>query len=173
MTRRLRGFGGPALLVLAAMGTTPAAGQETEQRTAYARLLAAHVRPVTITGIRLNAVDEPLLRADPSYAQAVTDLAGAHPDLLSSDAARIAFWVNAYNLLAIKAVVDRYPLRSVRDGGNLFRPIWKRKVGTVAGREYALAEIEYHMPPPPFPQPPAPMPTPSPPPPCPHPPPKP
>ena len=145
MTRRLRGFGGPALLVLAAMGTTPAAGQETEQRTAYARLLAAHVRPVTITGIRLNAVDYTLLRADPSYAQAVTDLAGAHPDLLSSDAARIAFWVNAYNLLAIKAVVDHYPLRSIRDGGNLLRPIWKRKVGTVAGREYALDEIEYDM----------------------------
>ena len=76
MTRRLRSVGGPALLMLAAMGTTPATGQETEQRTAYARLLAAHVRPVTITGIRLNAVDYTLLRADPSYAQAVTDLAG-------------------------------------------------------------------------------------------------
>ena len=145
MTRRLRGVGGPALLVLAAMGTTPAAGQETEQRTAYARLLAAHVRPVTITGIRLNAVDYTLLRADPRYAQAVTDLAGAHPDLLSSDAARIAFWMNAYNLLAIKAVVDHYPVRSIRDGGNLVWPIWKRKVGTVAGRHYALDEIEHDI----------------------------
>src|ERR1700687_5902623 len=54
MTRRLRGFGGPALLVLAALGTTPAAGQETEQRTAYARLLAAHVRPVTMAVIGLR-----------------------------------------------------------------------------------------------------------------------
>jgi hypothetical protein len=53
--------------------------------------------------------------------------------------------VNAYNLLAIKAVVDHYPLRSVRDCGTLLRPIWTRTVGTVARREYTLDEIEYDI----------------------------
>ncbi len=133
------------MLLLGALGTPSAAAQETQERTAYAQLLEAYVRPVTITGIRLNAIDYAVLRADPRYAQAVTDLANAQLEVRPNDAARIAFWVNAYNLLAIKAVVDHYPLRSIRDGGNLLRPIWKRKVGTVARREYALDEIEHDI----------------------------
>jgi Protein of unknown function, DUF547 len=42
-------------------------------------------------------------------------------------------------------VVDRYPLRSIKDGGTLLQSIWKRKVGTVGGREYALDEIEHDI----------------------------
>jgi hypothetical protein len=68
------------------------------------------------------------------------DLA-AMPD----DEARIAFWINAYNLLAIKAVVDRYPVASIKDAGHLLWPVWKRKVGTVAGRERTLDGLEHDI----------------------------
>ena len=145
MTRRLGDFAGASLLVVAALGATPATAQEAQEPTAYARLLEAHVRPVTITGIRLNGVDYAALRADPDYARAITDLAAAHLDGLPSATARIAFWVNAYNLLAIKAVVDHYPVPSIKDGGSLLRPIWKRPVGTVAGRDYTLDAIEHDI----------------------------
>ena len=64
-------------------------------------------------------------------------------DGLAGERERFAFWANAYNLLAIKAVLDQYPTRSIRDGGSLLQPIWKKKVGTVAGREYALDDIEH------------------------------
>jgi hypothetical protein len=114
-----------------------------DEPSAYARLLARHVRPVTIAGIRLAGVDYAALRADPDYARALEDLARAAPEALRSAAEALAFWTNAYNLLAIKAVVDRYPLASIRDGGTLLRPIWKRPVGTVGGREYALDDVEH------------------------------
>ena len=107
MVRRLCCLG--LLLVLAA-SASPALAQDW---TAYARLLEAHVRPATIAGIRLQAVDYAALREDPHYARALTDLAAPRPEALATDAARIAFWINAYNLLAIKAVADRYPVRSI------------------------------------------------------------
>src|SRR5688572_18133559 len=145
MTRRF-GVGGVAgLVLLAALGVDPAAALVAWEPGAYARVLEAHVRAVTIGEIRLHAVDYAALRGDPHYARAVADLASARPDALAGDAARIAFWLNAYNLLAIKAVVDRYPVRSIKDGGTLLQSIWKRKVGTVGGREYALDEIEHDI----------------------------
>ena len=111
--------------------------------TAYGRLLARHVAPGHVAGIDLNLVDYTALAEDPDYHQAFADLAGARPDELGSDPERFAFWVNAYNLLAIKTIVDRYPIGSIKDGGNFLFPIWKKKAGTVAGKEYSLDQIEH------------------------------
>ncbi|MFQ5882319.1 MAG: DUF547 domain-containing protein [Candidatus Methylomirabilales bacterium] len=111
--------------------------------TAYAKLLQAHVRPRTISGIRLNVVDYRGVKADPNYARALQDFATVKPAAFRTDAERLAFWVNAYNLLAIKAVIDQYPTESIRDGDSLFRSIWKKKVGTVGNKAYALDDIEH------------------------------
>jgi len=128
-----------ALAALApALVATPAAGEGD----AYARLLATHIRPGVISGIRLHAVDYRAVKADPDYAGALADLAAARPDA-RPEPDQFAFWVNAYNLLAIKAVLDQYPVSSIRDGGSLFQSIWKKPVGTVDGREYSLDDIEH------------------------------
>jgi len=111
--------------------------------TAYARILARHVRPGTVDGIRSNLVDYGALARDPDYARAVDDLARARPEALASEAERLAFWIDAYNLLAIETVVDRYPIAGIKDAGSLLWPIWKRKVGVVAGEERSLDEIEH------------------------------
>ena len=128
-----------ALLTLApGLVATPAAGEGD----AYARLLATHVRPGVISGIRLHGVDYRAVKADPDYARALADLAAARPEA-RPEPDRFAFWVNAYNLLAIKAVLDQYPVASIRDGGSLFQSIWKRPVGTIDRREYSLDDIEH------------------------------
>lgn len=129
---------GPLLLVAVTAAT--AAGVDDAP---YARLLERHVRPGTVEGIRLALVDYAALRDDADYPRALAAVAGAEPERFPTDGERLAFWLNAYNLLAIKAVVDRYPVRSIKDGGSLLRPIWKKKVGTVAGRERTLDEIEH------------------------------
>jgi hypothetical protein len=126
--------------VLALAGASPAVAHD---QAAYARLLEAHVRRGTVSGIDLALVDYEAVRGDPDYPRALRDLAAARPEALAVRADRLAFWINAYNLLAIKAVLDQYPTRSIRDGGTLLRPIWKRKVGAAAGREYALDDIEH------------------------------
>jgi hypothetical protein len=101
------------------------------------------VRPGVVGGIKLALVDYRAVKADPAYAQALNALAESRPDALTSDAERIAFWVNAYNLAAIKAVLDQYPTKSVKDGGSLLSPIWKKKVVTVARTVYSLDDIEH------------------------------
>jgi len=113
------------------------------ENDAYARLLKAHVRPGTVSGIKVALVDYRAFKADPAYAQALNALAESRPDALASDAERIAFWVNAYNLAAIKAVLDQHPTTSIKDGGSLLSPIWKKKVATVGGVPYALDDIEH------------------------------
>ena len=125
---------------LLASGAEPVAALDS---AAYDRLLKTHVRPGTVNGIRLNLVDYAAVKADRVYAQAVADFAEARPELLGTEAERFAFWANAYNLLAIKAVIDQYPVTSIKDGGTLFQSIWKKKVGTVAGQAYTLDDIEH------------------------------
>jgi len=109
----------------------------------YARLLKAHVRLGSVNGITLSLVDYTAVKADPDYARALGELAEARPGSLTTDADRLAFWINAYNLAAIKAVVDQYPTRSIRDGGSLWSPIWKKKVATVGGAAHSLDDIEH------------------------------
>lgn len=138
MTFRIIGAAALTFIAVTAPG-------EATAETAYARLLEAHVRPGTVSGIRLNLVDYAALKADPDYARALDDLSTARPETFASKAERLAFWVNAYNLLAIKTVVDRYPIKSIKDGGSWLTSIWKAKVGVVAGRERALDEIEHDI----------------------------
>jgi hypothetical protein len=110
--------------------------------SAYAGLLETHVKPGSIGGIRLSVVDYRGIQSDPHYAKALQAFAAVTPAQLQGKNERLAFWINAYNLLAIKAVLDQYPVKSIKDGGSLLQSIWKKKVGTVAGKAYALDEIE-------------------------------
>lgn len=134
-----------ALLVAAFVLVTPAFAQEPggAADSAYGRLLAKHVRPGQVGGIRLNLVDYQAIAEDPDYRKALEDMARANPADLPTKEDRFAFWANAYNLLAIKTVLDRYPISSIKDGGNFLFPIWKKKVGTVAGQEYSLDDVEH------------------------------
>ena len=126
------------LAALAAGGLAQAAGD-----SAYGRLLERHVAPGTVSGIDLNLVDYEALATDPDYEEALAHLATDRPEALATSQERFAFWANAYNLLAIKTIVDHRPIASIKDGGNFLFPIWEKKVGTVAGKEYSLDEIEH------------------------------
>src|SRR5262245_13657878 len=103
------------IVVLAAGGllTSGAEPVAALDSAAYERLLKTHVRPGTVNGIRLNLVDYAAVKADRLYAQAVADFAEAKPELFSTEGERFAFWANAYNLLAIKAVIDQYPVKKI------------------------------------------------------------
>ena len=117
-------------------------GAQAMDASPYARLLEAHVTPGSIGGIRLTVVDYRGIQTDPNYAKTLQAFAAVTPEQLRNPNERLAFWINAYNLLAIKAVLDQYPVKSIKDGGSLFQSIWKKEVGTVAGKAYALDDIE-------------------------------
>jgi hypothetical protein len=110
-------------------------------RALYARLLAAHTREVADTaGVR---VDYAALRASPDWRALVASLGAADPARLSTRAERLAFWIDAYNVLAMDWIVRSEPVASIRELGSLLRPVWKREAGRVGGRAYTLDEIEH------------------------------
>lgn len=61
---------------------------------------------------------------------------------LSSREKKLAFYINSYNILALKMVVDHWPLKSIKDIGSLFRPVWGKVAGTISGKLVSLDDIE-------------------------------
>jgi hypothetical protein len=88
-------------------------------------------------------VDYAGLRTDPAWPQVVASLAACRPETLATREERLAFWIDAYNVLAIDTVVRAHPVASIRDVGSLLRPVWKREAGRIAGQPYTLDEIEH------------------------------
>ncbi len=60
-----------------------------------------------------------------------------------------AFWINLYNALTIDVVLDRYPVKTIRDiglGGGFFTSgPWKKELVTVEGRKLSLDNIEHDI----------------------------
>jgi hypothetical protein len=131
-----------SLGLLCALGTGPAWAVEPDW-TPYAAVLAAHVAPAHRQGVKLNVVDYAALKADARFAAAVTAVEAWPLEQLESDAERLAFLVNAYNILALKMVVEHWPIDSIKDLGSLLKPVWKRPAGTLGGKPVTLDQIEH------------------------------
>ena len=82
------------------------------------------------------------LKANPEKFEAYLDLlAFADPEVLSYNE-RLTFWINAYNALVIKGVVNHYPITSVRKV-KLFNGFFSRLKFQAAGKMYTLNQIEH------------------------------
>jgi len=129
-----------AAVILCAVSAAPAraAGFELDLLDA---LLAAYTREVEdAAGVR---VDYRGLRAEPRFAALLAGLAAEPAPPPARRAEHLAYWINAYNVLAIALVVQGGPVDSIRDLGGLLRPVWKRPAGTAGGRAVSLDEIEH------------------------------
>lgn len=110
--------------------------------TLYATLLERHTRAVeAVVGTR---VDYRALGDDPDWQRLVTGLEAARPSTLDRPE-RLAFWINAYNVLAIDLVRRHYPVDSIRDIGSFFSPVWKVEVATIEGQPRTLDAIEHEI----------------------------
>jgi hypothetical protein len=108
-------------------------------------LLEKYVRPNKIDGVLFNAVDYSELRLDDSFSKLVNNLTLYSPANLKSHEEKLAFWINVYNVLAVKIVADNYPVQSIKDIGGLFKSVWKLEAGIVGGKGYSLNEIEHQI----------------------------
>jgi hypothetical protein len=106
-------------------------------------LLEKHVKSDLIDGISLNTVAYGKLRLDPVFHQLESKLRLFSPTKLRTHQEKLAFWINVYNIFAVKIVTDNYPLKSINNIGGLFKSVWKIKAGTVGGEKYTLDEIEH------------------------------
>ena len=106
-------------------------------------LLKRYVAPKTINGVKLQAVDYKKLGKDQAYSTLIKDLEQASLSDLQTRKEKLTFWINVYNIMAAKMVLDHYPVESIKDAGSLFTAVWKKEVGVVAGKTRTLNEIEH------------------------------
>lgn len=93
------------------------------------------------THVKNGRVDYQSIKQDPEILEKLIDLAKEVSISLDEPKAYQAFWINAYNLLVIHAVVDHYPVESPLDIEGMF----DQKKHTVAGKQVTLNEIENNL----------------------------
>lgn len=87
-------------------------------------------------------VDYTKLKANPEKFVAYLDLlAFADPEELRYNE-RLTFWINAYNAIVIKGVINHYPIKSVREV-KLFNGFFSRLKFQVANKMYTPDGIEH------------------------------
>jgi hypothetical protein len=111
----------------------------------YASILKRHVTPQTKQGIKLNWVDYSGLKQDPLWPKVIQRVQGYPTATLKGRKEKLAFYINAYNILAMKMVTDHWPLKSIKDVGSLFSPVWKKTAGTIDGKKVTLDQIEHKI----------------------------
>jgi len=140
LTKLALALGVPAMLLTAA---PLVAGAEPGYVSGYAQVLERHTSDVDATvGTR---VDYEALRREPRWTAVVRALGQVDPAALKTREERLAFWINAYNILAIDIVLRNYPIESIKDIGSFISPVWGKDAGAIAGRAYSLGEIEHEI----------------------------
>jgi hypothetical protein len=105
----------------------------------------------TIKDFTLNVTDyENLFKEheDPNsdYSKLLKQLTGFDPGIISKREDQIAFWINVYNIGAIKIILDHYPADSIRSSKiNWLTNPWNKKIINVNGEMYALGQIEHEI----------------------------
>jgi hypothetical protein len=87
--------------------------------------------------VKNGRVNYQQLKNSPLLGEAMAKLARFSPDAISDPNERICFWLNAYNLVVIKLICDRYPIERVTQLGN--DPNFKKVL--VGGVPYSQQEI--------------------------------
>jgi hypothetical protein len=118
----------------------------------YEWILSHYTKPkVSIDGIIVTACNYGSLAAEAgkpgsAYQTLLKDLGAFDPETLSNREDKMAFWINVYNLAAIKTIVDHYPVDSIRSRKiNWLGLPWDRKVIQVGGKDFSLNQIENHI----------------------------
>jgi hypothetical protein len=90
----------------------------------------------------LNQVDYSALKKS-GQLEAAYQLIKTFPvATLANREEKLAFYINAYNILALKMVLDHWPVDSIKDAGNLLSPVWKKTAGEIDGQKVSLDAIE-------------------------------
>jgi len=109
--------------------------------SAYAEVLKS-VSPGTKNDVKLTLVDYQVLKENGKLEAAYQLLSSFPVKNLSNKKEKLAFYINAYNILALKMVVDHWPLDSIKDVGSLISPVWGKSAGSIDGETVSLDDIE-------------------------------
>ncbi len=108
-------------------------------------LVKKYVKATTIDGVNLNGVNYSDLKMDSDFKELIIKLERFSPSNLKTKEGKLVFWINVYNIMAVKMILDNYPLDSIKDAGSFLTSVWNKPVGVVGGKERTLNEIEHEI----------------------------
>jgi hypothetical protein len=109
--------------------------------SAYAEVLKS-VSQGTKNNVKLALVDYRALKENGKLEAAYQQLSNFPVTNLSNKEEKLAFYINAYNILALKMVLDHWPIDSIKDVGSLITPVWGKSAGDIDAKTISLDEIE-------------------------------
>lgn len=123
---------------LAGMASTP-------DWSLYDNLLNEYVERGKKAGLEANLVDYEGLSADERFDHLVDMIRRFPVERLENDNERLAFYINAYNILTIDLILDHWPVDSIKDIGGFFSGPWDIVVLENADGELTLDNIEHDI----------------------------
>ena len=134
------------LVAIAAVAFAAGTADFDHDFSAYATVLRSHVVPPRVDYASLKANRAALDAAASLFAGRET---AGEPAWTRNQ--RIAFWINAYNLFTLRAIVDHYPIRShwftlqPRNSIRQIDGVWTALTWKAAGRTVTLDDIEHRI----------------------------
>lgn len=109
----------------------------------YDQLLSEYVSEGERQGSPVNLVDYSNLKKDARLQVLINQLESYPQSNLKSRQEKLSFFINAYNILTIKVILDHWPVGSIRDIGGLFSDAWDIPVLEINGKVRSLDDIEH------------------------------
>ena len=106
-------------------------------------LLKNHVKTVTKSGIQYNAVNYSAWGKDPRHVKVRDTILKTNANTLKSKDQKLAYWINAYNVLTVDLITREKETKSIKNLGNLFKSPWKKFSWNVNGKKLTLDGIEH------------------------------
>ncbi len=138
-TRQPRAFAARLCLLILFLAWGSGSGLQAQDtrpdHSAWDQLLRRHVRPD-------GTVDYPGFASERAGLEDyIRDMSTYLPDTTWTRDRRLAYFINLYNALTVRLIVENYPLKSIRD---LPHP-WGRDLITLGGRGYSLDDLEHKV----------------------------
>ncbi|XP_064397588.1 uncharacterized protein LOC135344343 [Halichondria panicea] len=132
-------------------GVSSGAGPLDRLYNLWDSVVSRHVQGGAMEGIPLHIVDYEAISKDGNYTAFIEGVAKVNLSGLDNNNT-YAFFMNVYNALAIKMIIDHpcvhpttgscHPIKSIRDIGSLLHPVWGLPAGTVGGKMWTLDQVE-------------------------------
>ncbi len=113
--------------------------------TPYADILNEYIYQGEKQHLQANMLDYRRLKSDARFKKILYMLEQYPLETLTDTKEKMAFYINAYNILSIKMVLDNWPVRSLRSLGNMFKPVWTHDAGQLGGSIVTLRYLEHEV----------------------------
>ena len=130
------------LLIVSFFTAVSSFAQKAPSHQQWDKLLKKHVNEAGMVNYKGFQKDKTEFDA---YLKTLSDNA---PQKSWSQKDQIAYWINAYNAFTVSLILQKYPVKSIKDiGGSIYKinTAWDIKFIKIGGEKYDLNNIEHKM----------------------------